>query len=84
MTPLVKPTFRRNVEKMGYALEKHCYNTHDGYINTVFRIPSESGLPNTVGKPKDQIVPKPVVICQHGILDNCHGFLSAEDRSIAI
>jgi hypothetical protein len=43
------PNFRRIVEGMGYPLEKHTYNTADGCINTVFRIPGKKGTLPTIG-----------------------------------
>ena len=39
------------------------YMTKDGYINTAFRIPGKKGTPNTIGKPKNSFIKKPVVVC---------------------
>jgi pimeloyl-ACP methyl ester carboxylesterase len=73
------PDFRRFVEEMGYALEKHIYETEDGYINTVFRIP---GKETTIGK--SNLPKKPVVIYQHGLIDSCAGILCLKSKSLGI
>ena len=82
--PLTAPSLRGLVERLGYHLEKHTYCTRDGYINTVFRIPCESNLIGTLGQKPENLVPKPVVLYQHGILDSCIGFVCAEERSLGI
>jgi hypothetical protein len=64
---------------MGYKLEKHNYITKDGYINTVFRIPGERGCPGTIGQSPEDIVPKPVAIYQHGVMDSCVGIICGEE-----
>jgi hypothetical protein len=69
---------------MGYVLEKHTYNTDDGYINTVFRIPAEKGCHGTLGKKREELAPKPVAIYQHGILDSCVGIVCGEENSLGI
>jgi hypothetical protein len=73
------PNFRRFVESLGYALEKHTYHTADGYINTVFRIP---GKESTIGK--SSIIKKPVVIYQHGLIDSCAGIVCQGEKSLGI
>jgi hypothetical protein len=82
--PLSKPTLRRLVERMGYVLEKHTYNTEDGYINTVFRIPAEKGCHGTLGKKASELAPKPVAVYQHGIIDSCVGIVCGEENSLGI
>ena len=69
---------------MGYVLEKHTYNTKDGYINTVFRIPAEKGCHGTLGKKAHELVPKPVAVYQHGIIDSCVGIVCGEENSLGI
>jgi len=54
-------TFQQVVEYNGYNFEAHNVTTADGYILTLYRIPSKKGQPITPGKP--------VAFLQHGLLD---------------
>jgi len=58
---LLVMTFQQVVEYNGYNFEAHNVTTADGYILTLYRIPSKKGQPITPGKP--------VAFLQHGLLD---------------
>ena len=79
---LETPTPKRFVtDKLGYPLEKHVYETSDGYLNTVFRIPGKKGTK----PPTDAYDPeRPVVIYQHGLFDCCMGIVADEEDSLGI
>lgn len=72
-------TFGQVCEAHGYNFEAHNVTTSDGYILTLFRIPSKKGQPFVPGKP--------VVFLQHGLFDladtwimdiPCPGFLFSD------
>ena len=54
-------TFGQVCDAHGYQFEAHNVTTEDGYILTLFRIPTKTGEPYTPGKP--------VVFLQHGLID---------------
>jgi hypothetical protein len=79
----IKPTkdraksLREIVEGYNYPLEKHFYETKDGYINCIHRISGPKGSStkqNFFDNQKQDAVKKPVVIYQHGLLDSSAGF----------
>ena len=63
--------FMEMVIDYGYPIEKHCYTTEDGYINTVFRISGPRGTTAINNSQCDES--KPVVIYQHGLFDSSAG-----------
>lgn len=72
-------TFGEVCQAHGYNYEAHNVTTSDGYILTLFRIPSKKGQPYVPGTP--------VVFLQHGLIDladtwimndPCPGFLFAD------
>lgn len=72
------PTFEKYVEvDLGYPLEKHEYQTEDGYINTCYRIPGSNSLEQDTEE-------KPVVIFQHGLLDSSMGIVAMGEKSLGI
>lgn len=61
------------VKSKGYVFEKHLITTEDGYINTYFRIQ---------GKGQSSMESKPVIYCQHGLLDSADTFIvNDEDKA---
>ena len=71
-------------KEFGYPFEKHTYETADGCLNTVMRIPGPKGTPNTVGVGKKKIVGKPVAIYQHGFVDSCAGIICSGENSLGL
>ena len=63
--PDVGKSMTEIVETRGYAIETHYVTTADGYILTMFRIPSAAS--ETVA---------PVVLLQHGLLDSSFTWVS--------
>ena len=60
-------SFGQVCEAHGYAFEAHNVTTSDGYILTLFRIPSKKNVPHVPGSP--------VVFMQHGVLDLADTFI---------
>lgn len=66
---------------MNYPVEKHYYETDDGYINMVVRISGKKGsnpIENTSSEVK-----KPVVILQHGLLDSSSCWIMNRENSLS-
>ncbi|GAX81580.1 hypothetical protein CEUSTIGMA_g9008.t1 [Chlamydomonas eustigma] len=59
------------VVPFGYPLEQHVLTTEDGYVLTLYRIPS-SGTHKSGNNPAGN---KPAVLLSHGLLDSCACFL---------
>ena len=66
-------------QDMGYPLEQYRYETADGYINSVFRIPGPKGTKEGCGAQG-----KPVVLYQHGLFDCFAGIINDEEESLGI
>ena len=65
--------------KYGYPIETHNVTTDDGYILTLFRIPAASNmgkLSYSSTTAARRTYGKPVVFCQHGLLDSSWTWLS--------
>ena len=56
-----KPGYQQEIENAGYKFEEYKVTTEDGYINTIWRIPSVLGQKNANPTP---------IILQHGLLDD--------------
>lgn len=71
----ISPTLVKDtVEKYGYNYELHKVTTKDGYINTIWRIPSKKETPNKIGKP---------IIMQHGVADTGFTWVQQKNNSLA-
>ena len=66
----------------GYPIEKHLYETPDGYVNCVHRV---SGPRGTLAKDNAKLmIQKPVIILQHGFMDSSASFLCDGPDSMAL
>ena len=59
----------------GYAVERHFYETEDGYINCAFRLPGPRGNTDTARRP--------VMLLQHGLNDSSSLFFQEGTESMA-
>ena len=58
------------IKDHGYPIERHYYETADGYINCVHRISGPRGT--TVAENAKKLL-RPVLLYQHGLLDSSAG-----------
>ena len=63
-----------------YPFEEHEYQTEDGYLNMVHRIP---GTIRTLENAHEVFYGKPVVLYQHGLMDSAAGLCCNGETSIA-
>ncbi|MFO0117584.1 MAG: hypothetical protein ACK521_08215 [bacterium] len=69
------------VKDYNYPIERHFYETEDGYINSLFRISGPR-----FSNPKENLKrneQKPVILYQHGLMDSCAGILCDGLKSMA-
>jgi hypothetical protein len=74
--PKTKDKYKKIFEVIrdhGYPIERHFYETEDGYINCVHRISGPRGTNAYMNAKNPQAIKKPVILYQHGLMDSSAG-----------